>query len=64
MKNMKWSHLIAVVAIVVAAGFVMYGDVQATNAALSHKATITETVSSHNTFASQYSQSTHHNSLY
>lgn len=66
MKNVKWTHSIAVLALVIAAGFAFAnGNVQATastqaaKAAINHAAPVVA-----NSFAASYSQSTHHTSLY
>lgn len=66
MKNVKWTHSIAVLALVIAAGFAFAnGNVQATASTQAAKATVRQTspvVSS--SFVNSYAQSTHHTSLY
>lgn len=66
MKNVKWTHSIAVLALVIAAGFAFansnvqaIASTQAAKAAINHAAPVVT-----NSFATSYSQSTHHTSLY
>jgi|GEM_PF-2782322 len=66
MKNVKWTHSIAVLALVIAAGFAFAnGNVQATASTQAVKAAVHQASPVvTNGFANSYAQSTHHTSLY
>ena len=66
MKNVKWTHSIAVLALVIAAGFAFAnGNVQATASTQTAKTAVHPGFAVvTNGFASSYAQSTHHTSLY
>ena len=65
MKTVKWTHSIAVLALVIAAGFAFAnGNVQATASTQAAKAAVHQASPVvTNGFANSYAQSTHHTSL-